>query len=177
MNRKRWIVAPLTAAAVLLGLAFGVAPAAASIANVQACNYDYVSYNTCLNMLPGVTPYHTDVTVGIDLWMPESVAERVRGRGSYFRARLVTDVGGHHLISLLGPVHGYPKAGPTGLRGEFGEYDVSNSFLNGILRGDQAYYAEIDFIEIHSDYHATITTYKTGIIHGKLPECRLICPA
>ena len=175
MNRKRWIVAPLTAVMLLLGLAVGAGPASAATASGQACNYDGATFNACLNMNPGTAPYSTSVTVGIDLKMSRVKALLALQLGSTFRARLYSTTNGPDLITDLPLASGWPQAGATGLGARFG-LGASNEFLNQV-NGDNAFQAQIDFIEVHIDGTTTTRTYTTGVIHGSLPRCRFICPA
>lgn len=178
MNRKRWIVAPLTAVMMLLGMAFGVGPAAAATANGQACNYDFVTFNACLNIFPTrwPQPYASSVIVGIDLRMSRSQAAAALRRGSSFGASLYSTANGRQFIRVLDVRYGWPQDGPTGLSAEFGFDLASNESINQV-NGDNAFQAEIVFFDVRVDGTTTTRTYQTGIIHGSLPECRFVCPA
>jgi hypothetical protein len=175
--RNRWIVAPLTAVMVLLGLTIGVSPAAAATATGQACNYDYVTFNACLNMFPATSrPYTTAVSAGIDLKMSRVKALLALSQGSSFRATLYTNTNGRHAITVLPVLAGWPQAGATGLGAQFG-LEASNEFLNQGNRGENVFQLEIEFFEVHIDGTTTTYKYTTGSIRGTLPQCRFICPA
>jgi len=160
MHRKRWTVAPLTAVMVL-GLAFGAGPAAASEyppyhAYGQACNYDYVHFNACLNIFAG-TEEDFSVIVGIDLRMSKIEAQAALRRGSHFHTTLYSTAS----YGIVLPVrYGWPKAGLTGIGAQFG---FDNMILNEV-RGDNVFQAEIVFTEVHADGSTTTRTYRTGII-------------
>jgi hypothetical protein len=160
---------------VLLGLTFGVSPAAAATANGQACNYDYVTFNACLNMFPATRPYVTSVTAGIDLKMSRVKALIALSQGSSFRATLYTTTNGRHAIAVVPVSAGWPQAGATGLGAQFG-FEASNEFLNQGNRGDNTFQIEIEFFDVHIDGTVTTVIYTTGTIRGSLPQCRFICP-
>ncbi|WP_327003412.1 hypothetical protein OHA72_51470 [Dactylosporangium sp. NBC_01737] len=176
MRRKRWIVAPLTAVMLLLGLTVGVRPvaAASSSAYGQACSFDSVTYNACLTLEPSWQLFSTRATVGIDLRMTESEAMAAVSRGSSFGVSFHATGGGRHFITVLGMRNGWPQAQPTGLSAEFGFNSLSNDWLNRV-NGDNAFQAEIVFFEVRANGTTATHTYKTGILHGSLPVCNWFC--
>jgi hypothetical protein len=179
MHRRRWIIAPLTAVMLLLGLTFGAGPAAAAErAYGQACNYDSVTFNACLNIFPNTLgiPYSSSVDVGIDLKMSWSEAGRTMRRGSSFGASLYSTANGRHFIRTLDLPSNWPRIIPTGLSAHF-DFDAAPNDTINYVGGDNAFQAEIVFFEVRADGTTSTHTYKTGIIHGSLPVCLFLCPA
>jgi hypothetical protein len=167
VNRKHWIVAPLTAVVLLLSLAFGAGPASADTGwptdtgYGQACNYDYFTFNACLNRFR--TNYRTSLIAGIDLRMSRDQSMAALRRGSHFQATLYTTATGRSGI-VLDMRSGWPQIGPYVLSVQFGYDDL---FLDQVP-GENVFQAEIVFTEVHADGSATTRTYKTGIIHSTI---------
>lgn len=171
LHRRHWIIAPLTAVMVLLGLTFGVGPAAAATGSGtgQACKYDYLTYNACLNIYQAAgSNYGFSVIVGIDLHLPGGYPQQALRRGSSLRATLYTTA-----ETIVLPVRsGWPQAGPYVLSAQFGFDDIGLHYVPG----ENTYQGEIVFTEVHAGGYTTTRTYKTGIIYDTIPSPPPHCP-
>jgi hypothetical protein len=163
MRLRRLFAVPAIAGAMLLALTVAASPAYAS-ATDMACNYDYVTFNACLNFsaTDDVNMWHT--RVGLDALMPERYAQEIVAYGAGFRATLWGDDNGHGtFIADLTVTPGWPFALSDRLSGEL-TASVSRELLNEDDNYDED---ELYAIVSYFDYHTgTTKVFRTGTVHG-----------
>src|SRR6266496_2884544 len=107
------------AGAVLLAQAAAIGPARADVGDL-ACNYDYVTFNACLNFQDLGEPDALNAHVGLDAF-----------------------------IADLDVMPGWPAAGADGLGAELSA-SVARGQLNVNASGDDAVYAIVSYFDYHT---------------------------
>jgi hypothetical protein len=163
MRMRRLFAIPAIAGAMLLGLAVAATPAYAGIYDM-ACNYDYVTFNACLNFSGTGDLNVFTARVGLDAFMPERYAQEIVSYGAGFRATLWGDDNGHGTyIADLTLTPGWPFAQSDRLSGEL-TASLSRDQLNEDDNYDED---ELYAVVSYFDYHTGSTkVFRTGTVHG-----------
>ncbi|SRR6266581_4438153 len=152
------------AGAVLLAQAAAIGPARADVGDL-ACNYDYVTFNACLNFQDLGEPDALNAHVGLDAFMPERYAQEIVSYGAGFRASLWSTANGRdQFIADLDVMPGWPAAGADGLGAELSA-SVARGQLNVNASGDDAVYAIVSYFDYHT---GSVKVFRTGTVHGDL---------
>jgi hypothetical protein len=162
-----------SAAAIVLTLAVGAAPAKAAITDPH-CNFDFITFNACLRILPTGVLNEFTPHVGLDALMSQQSAQEIINRGANPRAWLYGEDGDTDTLLLqLTLVPGWPAAGPTGLGAELHAPNVHTSVLNedrGSNDQDELY-AVVTYWDGVLHEHKTFTT---GLLRGEFTPIVII---
>jgi hypothetical protein len=179
MRLARLLAVPAIAG-VMLAFTVAASPAYAGTTDL-ACNYDYVTFNACLNFQE--TDPANDMwsaNVGLDALMPERYAQEIVAYGAGFRATLWGDDNGQGtFIADLSISPGWPLAGSDRLSGHL-TATLTREQLNEDANYDED---ELYAIVSYFDYHTgTTKVFRTGTVHGYFdpvgsgdPGCFVVC--
>jgi hypothetical protein len=130
-------------------------------AGARACNYDYQTFNACLDfqsVADGVWNAH----VGLDAFMPERHAQEIVSYGAGFRATLFNSRG--QFIAYLSILPGWPAAGPDALAAELAADGLTRDVLDENPYGEDAFYAVVSYFDFHQHQSQWFTT---GTVRGE----------
>lgn len=160
-------LARLFAAAVLVGamlvLPQAAVPASAATGDL-ACNFDYITFNACLNFTePELDVW--DAHVGLDAKMPQRYAQEIVSYGGLNTQAQLWSTDGRHIADLT-VLSGFPTAGPTGLGVRLFVTGLSSSSvnLNPNPGAQESFYAVVSYFDFHSQ--GSWKTFRTGTVTG-----------
>lgn len=164
-TRRTRSVLALVATPAIVAVSLLATPSSAS-ATTQACNYDNVTFNACLNFdYQGFFWY--DASVGIDVYLPEQYGREIIACGANFKASLWGDDGGgskDDFIRNFVISPGWPSAGPNGIGAELYTLNLNADDLNedGDDNEDELY-AKVSYFDCHT---GLTREFRTGTIRG-----------
>jgi len=160
-----------TVAAMVVTLAVGATPANAAITDPH-CNYDFVTFNACLRILPTGVLNELTPHVGLDAFMPQRYAQEIVDFGADFRAQLWGEDGDTDTFLLnLTIMPGWPAAGTGGLGAELHAPNVDTSVLNEDKNDEDELYAVVSYFDFHTGERKV---YTTGILRGEFTPVVII---
>jgi hypothetical protein len=166
MTATKWFRRAASAAVLVAAASLLAAPPPAS-ADLLYCNYDYVSFNACLDLEPIGLSDLNNAHVGLDVLMPEQYGREILqcpGNG-YFAASLWGDDGGgssDDFIRNLVLSPGWPAGGTSGIGAEFIGADIRPNELDED-DGEDEVYAKISFYDCHT---GITREFRTGTWHS-----------
>lgn len=166
MRLPRFVAATAMAGALVLTQA--AAQAAAGVADL-ACNFDFVTFNACLNFDEPEVNVMT-ANVGLDAKMPQRYAQEIVSEGGLnTQAQLwFTNGNGNQtrFIADMAVRPGSPSAGPTGLGVSLVATGLSRATLNinPSAGAQESFFVVVSYFDPHSQ--GTWKSFRTGTVTG-----------